>query len=531
MSSEDPIDEGAWLDAITGRKDRPRHELVRFVFLRLLGFVYAFAFLGATQQLPGLIGEEGLLPAGRYLEHLRMAHEGSGLSAFVLQPTIFFATGASDAALLAVAWLGLGLSLQLLGGVTNAGLMLALWLLQLSLVHVGQVFYGYGWEILLLEAGFLAIFLCPLRSWRPLPKEETPRLVVWLLRWLSFRVMFGAGLIKIRGDACWRDLTCLTTHYETQPLPNPLSPVLHHMPLWFHQSGVLFNHFVELLVPFFLFGPRPVRLAGGVLIIAFQLILIFSGNLSFLNWLTIAVTVAAFDDRFLARLLPKRVSPPETLEPPSRLRRGAIWGLGLVVLLLSVDPVMNLLSIDQEMNTSFDRLHLVNTYGAFGSVSRVRHEVILEGTRDDPDDPNARWLAYALPCQPGDPMRAPCVCAPYHYRLDWQMWFAGLSDYEREPWIVHLVAQLLRGEGRARELLAHDPFHDRPPRAIRASLYEVHFAPAGSDAWWERERVGDYLVPLTRDDPRLEEFLEAYGWSDHGADERESAQPRERPTH
>ncbi|HJL15988.1 MAG TPA: lipase maturation factor family protein [Sandaracinaceae bacterium LLY-WYZ-13_1] len=501
----------ATLDRITGRAERPRHALVRFSFLRLMGFVYAFAFLGATQQLPGLIGPGGLLPADDHLARLRAMHGGTG-AAFLERPTLFLLTGASDAALLAVAWVGLALGLAVLGGVTNAAVMAALWVLQLSLMHVGQVFWGYGWELLLLEAGFLAIVLCPLTSARPLPNEDVPRVLVWLLRWLAFRVMFGAGLIKIRGDPCWQELTCLAHHYETQPIPNPVSPLLHALPMWVHQAGVLFNHLVELVVPFFLFGPRRLRIAGGLLTVAFQAVLLVSGNLSFLNWLTIAVTLAAFDDRFLARVLPRRLAPPVDPPPPSKPRRVAVWAVAGLVLLLSVDPLMNLFAFDQRMNASFDRLHLVNTYGAFGSVGRVRHEVILEGTRDDPDDPDATWRAYALPCQPGDPSRAPCLRAPYHPRLDWQMWFAALSDYERQPWIVHLVHQLLTGEGRARELLAHDPFGDEPPRAVRASLYRYRFAPLSSDGWWERERVGDYLHALEADDPRLAAFVESYGW-------------------
>jgi hypothetical protein len=189
----------------------------------------------------------------------------------------------------------------------------------------------------------------------------------------------------------------------------------------------------------------------------------------------------------------------------------AVFGLLAV---LSLSPVMNMLSFDQAMNRSFDRLHLMNTYGAFGTVSRERYEVILEGTRDDPDDEDAEWLAYELPCQPGPVDRAPCVRAPYHYRLDWQMWFAALGNYERQPWIVHLAYQLLRGEGRAKELLAYDPFGDTPPRAVRARMFRYRFARGDEPGWWVREPLEEphYLVPLTLDDPRLLDFVRAYGW-------------------
>jgi len=495
------------LERMTGRRDRPRYQLTRAVLLRGLGAIYAISFWGAVFQLRGLIGDRGLLPASLYLDRLRAA-QGAG-EAFLQRPTLFF-LGVSDAGLLAVSILGCALGLAVVLGVENALVMAALWILYLSVVHVGQIFYGYGWEILLLEAGFLAIFLAPLRSWRPLTAARAPEPVVWLYRWLAFRVMFGAGLIKLRGDDCWRELTCLTTHYETQPIPNPMSWWLHHRPLWFHQGGVLFNHFVELIVPFFFFGPWWLRWTGGALTIAFQLMLVVSGNLSFLNWLTIVVAASAFDDRLWERAWRRPVTPAE---PPPRARRIASWGLVAVVALLSVDPVMNLLSFDQRMNSSFDRLHLVNTYGAFGSINRARHEVIVEGTMDDPTDPDAEWREYALPCKPGDPMRRPCVRAPYHDRLDWQMWFAAFRPPEHEPWIAHLVLQVLRGEGEGRTLFSHDPFDGAAPRAVRVSRWRYELTDPGEPGWWRRERVGEYLRVLTLDDPELRAVAEAHGWT------------------
>ncbi len=507
MSEDAELDD--IVDRITGRHDRPRYALVRFAILRLVGVVYGFAFLGASQQLVGLIGARGLMPAARYVGALRDELGSSG-AAFLAQPTLFF-LDASDAALLAVSYAGLALSLAVAGGATNALVMALLWALYLSIVQVGQTFYGYGWELLLCETGFLAIWLCPLRSLRPFPADETPRPIIWLFRWLSFRVMFGAGLIKLRGDPCWQDLTCLAFHYETQPLPNPMSWVLHHAPAWFHSLGVIVNHVVELVAPFFLFGPRRLRYAGGAMIIGFQCLLIVSGNLSFLNWLTIVPTLAALDDRLLARIAPRRLrSLPDP--PPSRVRAAIAWVLFAFVLVLSVNPAMNLLSRDQAMNAAYDRLDLVNTYGAFGSVERTRHQVVIEGTDDDPDDPRARWLAYELPCNPGDPLRAPCVRAPYHDRLDWQMWFASFRDYEHEPWIVHLADALLRGEPSVRALFARDPFPDAPPRYVRASLYRYWMTDPGEPGWWRRERVADYLRPLSKDDPALRAFLARHGW-------------------
>src|SRR5580765_892907 len=278
--------------------------LTRFVILRLVGFVYAVAFLVAAKQLVPLIGKNGLTPATHFL-NLVQTQLGSRGAGMWRVPTLFW-FGISDDALSIFSWIGFALSLLVLGGYANAILLAALWAMYMSIVHIGQTWYSYGWEIQLLETGFLAIFLCPLLDGRPFPRTAPPVLVIWLFRWLGFRIMLGAGLIKIRGDSCWRDLTCLYYHYETQPIPNPLSRMLHFMPHWFHKFGVLWNHFVELIVPWFSFGPRFARHISGIFLVSFQVVLILSGNLSFLNWLTIVPFLACFDDSFYRRFLPAR---------------------------------------------------------------------------------------------------------------------------------------------------------------------------------------------------------------------------------
>src|SRR6185369_11190118 len=267
--------------------------LTRFLILRLLGVVYLVAFLILVRQGLPLVGHDGLLPADAYLERLA-EHFGSRGAAAVEVPSLFW-LGVSDQALLGGAWLGAALAALVVAGFANAVLLLVLWALYMSFVNVGQDWYGYGWEIQLLETGFLSVFLCPLADARPFPRLPPPSAVVWLFRWLIVRIMLGAGLIKLRGDPCWRDLTCLYYHYETQPLPNPLSWWLHFRPHWFHQLGALWNHIVELIIPWFGFGTRPYRHIAGVLLVSFQFFLIFSGNLSFLNWLTIVPALACFD--------------------------------------------------------------------------------------------------------------------------------------------------------------------------------------------------------------------------------------------
>jgi hypothetical protein len=330
--------------------------------------------------------------------------------------------------------------------------------------------------------------------------------------------MFGAGLIKLRGDECWTELRCLDFHYETQPNPGPLSPLFHFAPAWTRTAGVLLNHLAELIAPFGVFGPRRVRLVAGIVIVTFQSILILSGNLSFLNWLTLLIALACFDDGVFLRLVPRTHRPrllslKLAVAEPSRARRMTLLGLAIAIGALSLNPIVNLLSSRQLMNASFEPFNLVNTYGAFGSVSRERHEVVLEGTLGTPDDPNAVWREYEFPCKPGDVQRRPCLITPYHYRLDWQLWFAGLSNFQREPWIVHLAYLLLRGEPTLKSQLALDPFPDRPPRFVRARLYRYTFAPLGvRGVYWQRERIDEYLQPLSLGHVDFRRFLQRHGW-------------------
>ena len=285
------------------------------------------------------------------------------------------------------------------------------------------------------------------------------------------------------------------------------------MPEWFHVSGVLFNHWVELVVPWFIFAPRRFRHIAGLFLVAFQAGLILSGNLSFLNWLTLAVCVAAFDDGWLRRLVPRRwrhLGPDTPGELSISAQRTAL-ALAVIVSLLSIGPVMNMMSSDQAMNTSYDRLHLVNTYGAFGTVGQTRREVVIQGTQDPQPGPQSQWEDYEFPCKPGKLSRAPCVVTPYHHRLDWQLWFAAMQRAERNPWLVHMVGKLLHGDPTIRRLIAHDPFDGAPPTAIQVSLYEYRFSD-DSGLWWEREYVGRYLRPLRPDDPALLSFMDAQGW-------------------
>ncbi|MCA9699814.1 MAG: lipase maturation factor family protein, partial [Myxococcales bacterium] len=387
------------------------------------------------------------------------------------------------------------------------------------------------------ETGFIAVLWCPWTSLRPAlrlwPSGDSPSpspVPLWLYRWLIFRIMLGAGLIKLRGDPCWTELSCLDHHFETQPIPGPLSPWFHALPRPLLAAGVVFNHVAELLVPFMVFGPRRLRLIAGVTIVLFQLTLILSGNLAFLNWLTIVPAIACFDDDFLRHLLPPRLQahlgldrgPPPEQPPTPRIMRWANYAFAALVLWLSLPVVANLIGRDQAMNRSYDRLHLVNTYGAFGSIGTRRLELIIEGSAaESPAAGDDDWVAYEFRCKPGAVDRRPCWITPYHLRLDWLAWFAALEvehggGLQREDWMLHLVYKLLQGDPGARRLLGNDPFPDAPPRWIRIVVYEYHLAPPSlpwSDApVWQRERLGELLPPIRGDDERLLTHLRARGW-------------------
>jgi lipase maturation factor len=464
----------------------PDYWLSRFVFERALAAVYLIAFLNAVNQFLPLLGERGLLPVSRYVR----------LVSFRATPSLFF-LAPRDVAFRSAAWTGVALSAlalsgypQQLGTAWSAAAWASLWILYLSFVNVGQTFYAFGWESLLLETGFLAIFAGG--------GMTTPNaLLIWMWRWVLFRDMFGAGLIKLRGDSCWHDLTCLHYYFETQPMPNALSWHFHQLPSMVKRAGVALNHVVELALPFLYFAPQPFAAVGGLLTIAFQLVLIVSGNLSWLNWLTIVLCIPTLDDRWWSWL---PVTPP-VADTPAPAHRVIVAALAVVVLALSVRPVRNMWSRRQLMNYSFNPLHVVNTYGAFGSITRIRHEIVIEGTDEATVTPHTRWRAYEFKGKPGDPTHRPPQVAPYHLRLDWLMWFAAMTPPSRQPWFVALLIKLLSADPAILRLLRTNPFPDAPPRWVRAMLYEYHFSGAAerraTGRWWTRREIGPYL-PASR---------------------------------
>ncbi|WP_374029716.1 lipase maturation factor family protein [Bdellovibrio bacteriovorus] len=485
------------------------YTFTRFLLQRGIAFLYLMGFLIAANQGRGLLGQHGLLPIHLFTARTR----------FWDNPSIFYWKN-SDGFISGIAWLGVFISTLALLGLSDAFgylfsfvIWFSLWVLYSSFVNVGQDFYGFGWEILLLETGFLALFLGPTSAPVALP-------IIWLYRWLLFRVIFGAGLIKIRGDECWRDLTCMYYFYETQPLPNSLSWYFHHLPKWFHRFSVFYNHVVELIAPFGYFGPAVVRYTTAMLTIIFQIVIAISGNFSWLNLITIVLCIPCFDDGFFAYFatLPSFAMRAEAFSPLHAVFVIAVSGL---LLYLSYKPLMNMISKRQAMNRSFDRWHLMNTYGAFGSITKERYEIILEGTTEQHPDPATQWTPYEFKGKPGDPRRRPPQVSPYHYKLDWQMWFAAMSDFRFHPWIINLVAKLLEGNKEVLGLLKEDPFKGEKPRYIRAHLYLYRFTKNPKEGWWKRARVSLYMPAMSLDDQGFRNYLREEGWLD-GEEEQKS---------
>ncbi|MFG3101077.1 lipase maturation factor family protein [Streptomyces sp. NPDC048182] len=457
----------------------PDYWLGRLVFQRALAVLYLVAFLSAALQFRALLGERGLLPVSRYVARVPFRRAPS-----------LFQWRCSDRFVGASVWGGCAVSAALVAGADALlplwGAMLLWlvpWALYLSVVNVGQTWYAFGWESLLLETGFLAVFLGN-------DEVAPPVVVLFLVRWLLFRVEFGAGLIKMRGDECWRKLTCLDHHHETQPMPGPLSWFFHHLPKPLHRVEVAANHVVQLLVPFLLFTPQPVASVAAALMIVTQLWLILSGNFAWLNWITIVLALPAL------RLPGDHPRPPDA---PLWYEVVVLAAAALLVF-LSHGPVRNLLSRRQAMNRSFDPLHLVNTYGAFGSVSRVRYEVVVEGTADERAREDSEWREYEFRGKPGDPRRWPRQFAPYHLRLDWQLWFAALSPAYADTWFTVFVERLLENDPATLGLLRRSPFPpDAPPRFVRARLFRYRYTTwrelRETGACWERTYVREFLPP------------------------------------
>jgi hypothetical protein len=483
------VDWFGWFDAHD-------YEIAREVLQRGVAALALIAFVSTLNQFRPLLGEHGLLPVP---ELLRRASRLRG-------PSVF-RWGYTDRRLVVVAVSGAVLAASVVLGLPQLGppwvplvVLLATWLLYLSIVNVGQTFYGFGWEMLLCEALFTVAFL----GSQQVPPPITIVVAVW---WLVFRLEFGAGMIKIRGGQEWRDLTALMYHHETQPMPGPLSRQAHLLPAWVHRGEVLGNHFAQLAVPFLLFvpwiGPVPVGAIAAAVVILTQLWLIVTGNFAWLNWITVVLAAAAIPDSVWHAVIP---AIPAALgaEAGADPAGSPPWWIVVVLaasallLVLSWWPLRNLLARRQLMNASFNRWMLVNAYGAFGTVTKRRIEIVVEGTLDDEPGDDAEWREYGFKGKPGDVRAIPRQWAPYHLRLDWLMWFLPLGRLW-EPWFEVFLLRLLEADAATLRLLADDPFDGAPPRWLRARAYHYRFSTRAeyreTRERWVRTLEGEVMPP------------------------------------
>ncbi len=485
--------------AAGGSDNGAQYLLMRALFVRLVGLVYGIAFLSLWLQVDGLIGSRGILPAADYLAKAE-AHWGS--EAYWRLPTLGW-LGAGDASLHLLCGLGVATALGVVVGLAPAVLLLLAWLCYLSLVGMGQAFFSFQWDILLLETGFLAIFFAPLQM-RPRRVWPSPpsALVLWLLRWLLFRLMFSSGVVKLLSqDPSWSEFTALNFHYQTQPLPAWTSWYAQQLPEWVQMASVGAMFFVELAVPFAVFAPRRVRLWGCGALVFLQLLIGLTGNYGFFNLLTVVLCLVLLDDRALRRLpgVGRWVAVGEGRAWP----RWGIVPVALVVVLLScmrmgyttrwlVDWPAPL----RQFHSWMQPYYLANNYGLFAVMTTQRPEIIVEGSEDGQE-----WRAYEFKWKPGELARAPTFVQPHMPRLDWQMWFAALRNYQSYPWYSHFMLRLLQGEPAVLDLLGDNPFPDGPPRYVRARLYIYNFTSweerNATSSWWRREEKGLYSPVLS----------------------------------
>ena len=486
---------------------RPTFDAARTWFLRVLGLVYFAAFLSMRVQVDGLVGSGGVLPFARLLEAVRGRY---GVVDRLLElPSLAWLVGGSDGALHGFCNGGMILALGLIAGVAPVCCLVLLWACYLSVCTAGQVFMGYQWDALLLEAGFLSIFLAPPRWWAG-PRATLPpvsRVGMFLMRWLLFRLMLMSGVVKLTsGDATWSGLTALRYHYETQPLPTWVGWWMHQAPDWWQTGSVGFVFFAELAAPFFVWGPRRVRLAGFWVLVTLQGLIALTGNYGFFNALTAALCLLLLDDRQWPRwLVPRNI-------PLTREARGWRWlrapvaavyvVFGAMLLWQTIFPVR---SASGWLQTAYYQdiypFRSLNTYGLFASMTTERPEIILEGSRD-----GEHWQPYAFRWKMSDPQRAPAFVSPHLPRLDWQMWFAALDRDDALPWFEPFLVRLLQGSPEVLGLLAENPFPNAPPRYVRAVLYDYRFTDLAerrrTGAWWRRTEHGLYFPAVSLDDVR-----------------------------
>jgi hypothetical protein len=474
------------------------YELVASLFLRLLGAIYLIAFASLLVQVQGLVGSQGILPVADLLANVTTE---AGSDRYFRLPTLFWFNH-SDLALVGACLYGCLVSLQIVFNRWQRSALVIAFVLYLSLYNVSQPFLHFQWDGLLLESGFLAIFLGSRSS-----------IIIWLFRWLLFKLRFMSGLSKLSsGDPAWSGLTALNTYFEVQPLPNPVAWYFHQLPELILRSATAATLVIEILVPFMMFMPRRWRFAAAWITIFWQLLIILTSNHNWINLLTIALCLFLFDDKALRSIMPKKLHIPPLPQPGQNrtvagLRKVTITVMAVFILVISCAQLW-MLSTGQYIGGTagkvLERLQayrVVNMYHVFPTMTTQRVELELSGSYD-----GIEWKTYRFKYKPGDLDKRPQFIMPYQPRLDWQMWFVPLHS-KHLPWFEEFLYALLNNSRDAVKLLEYNPFPDKPPRYINVDAYRYTFTTPEqreqTGNWWNREALGPFLpLPgLMRTDP------------------------------
>lgn len=462
------------------------------VTLRAFGVVATFATASLWAQLSGLFGSQGIAPIAETMESLH-----SGNVSFWSTPTLLW-LGHSDFALHGLAALCVVASVCMAAGLAPRWASALLFVCWLSLVQVAAPFLNFQWDILLVETSLLMAMLAPagLRPFHASTFSEPRWPIRFALAVLACKVTLGSGIVKlISGDQSWRDLTALTYHWWSQPLPTWTSVIANEWPLGIQKLLCAVMFVLEVPIPLLALGPRPARIISAVGLAAMQLGLLAAGNYSYFNALTLVLSLPLLDDAALAKVV-KSFSPGPSASPVARSPWLVLgWLLAASYAFFSVTSFSRRFVFDPPLETVRTKLapfHLVNAYGAFAVMTKTRAEIILEGSDD-----GVTWSAYEFPWKPGRLERRPDFVAPWQPRLDWQMWFASLGTCESNPWFLAFQWKVLKGEPSVLALLEATPFPAAPPKYLRSTSYEYRFAPLGTPGvWWTRSLTGPYCPPL-----------------------------------
>ncbi len=476
----------------------PGHLWARWLWLRALGLIFVSAFDSLADQIHGLIGPNGILPADAYLANVRRAFPLT----FVYEAPSVLWVGAGDRALTALVVVGLLASVMLTLNVLPRASIVVAGICFVSFTSVAREFANYQSDGMLLEAAFASFFFAP-RGTRPklAPEQPPSKATLWLLRWEWFRIYFESGVVKLAsGDEAWRTLRAMDHYYENGPLPTWFGWYAQEtLPRWFHTASSLFTLVVELGIVWAIFLPRRFEIALFFLVTPLQVAIILTANYAFLNYLVLALGVLLLDDRVLSRMKLVAPSAPTIREP----RPWRVWAAAATLTWVAYATVAVFLfgfadggplALPAQLLAPF---RIANRYGLFAVMTPARYEIEFQGSLD-----GETWVPYPFRYKPQDVDAAPRIYAPYQPRFEWNLWFASLGRWQDDPWVVETAASLLEGSPSVLRLFARDPFDGKRPARVRTVLWQYWFTDAATKrttgAWWRREEIATYAPTLMR---------------------------------